>query len=301
MIKVYKDYKKIPDSLNYSEHKTRIRNLLIDKNQHSMQGYENEDVKILLHTIYNSKCAYCESKQRNAVLNIEHYRPKGNVKDIDNNLITNHLGYYWLTYEWSNLLLSCPDCNSQKNKGNKFPLVDEAKRIFNPDANKSNWNSNAMKTEKPLLLNPEIDNPNEHIEIQFDGTLKGLTEFGIATIEICKLNRKAQKNYEAPLAELRKEIIDDIIKNIKEQANKSLNYLKIEDFKKEKIFEDFFFNIFSKIKENQKTNYEFSFLYQMIYKKFDKLIDYSNELKPFKKLILSAFEYFKITSAFKII
>ena len=36
-------------------------------------------------------------------------------------------GYYWLAYEWSNLLFCCQLCN-QRFKGNHFPLADATRR-----------------------------------------------------------------------------------------------------------------------------------------------------------------------------
>jgi hypothetical protein len=47
---------------------------------------------------YKNKYAYCETNTlAGATLQVEHYRPKAKlIEDTD------HLGYYWLAYEWTN-------------------------------------------------------------------------------------------------------------------------------------------------------------------------------------------------------
>src|SRR5579872_571430 len=64
---------------------------------------------------YSYKCAYCE---RICKADIEHYRPK---KAVDEE--AQHPGYYWLCYEWSNLLPSCITCNREGSKHNHFPVL----------------------------------------------------------------------------------------------------------------------------------------------------------------------------------
>jgi hypothetical protein len=64
--------------------------------------------------MYNKKCAYCEERIKTY---IEHYRPKGSVQG------SRHGGYYWLCYEWSNLLPACHECNKfGGGKGTQFPV-----------------------------------------------------------------------------------------------------------------------------------------------------------------------------------
>ena len=72
------------------------------------------------------KCAYCESYivdfQHG---DIEHFRPKKGVTDENDNVVfikdengqqNPHPGYYWLAYDWTNLLLSCTACNQPSEK-----------------------------------------------------------------------------------------------------------------------------------------------------------------------------------------
>ena len=86
--------------------------------------YKDDEVRNALKKLYHNKCAYCEGKVKPAQNqpNIDHYRPKDKIKSVEN-----HKGYYWLGYEWTNLLHTCTNCNIIKS--NQFPLKDESKRI----------------------------------------------------------------------------------------------------------------------------------------------------------------------------
>ena len=63
------------------------------------------------------KCAYCEDRIVSTQPgDIEHYRPKGCVTNEDGSRVmvdanggkkVPHPGYYWLAYEWTNLLYAC--------------------------------------------------------------------------------------------------------------------------------------------------------------------------------------------------
>jgi uncharacterized protein (TIGR02646 family) len=98
--------------------------------------YRHAQIKDALVNMFHGKCAYCESKITVVTYGaIEHFYPKSKYVD--------------LTFEWSNLLLSCDVCNNANHKGTKFPL----------DA-KGN----------PLLIDPTDENtdPNKHLEFDWD-------------------------------------------------------------------------------------------------------------------------------------
>lgn len=119
--------------------------------------YRDPTVVKKLKALYNEKCAYCESFEPEP--EVEHYRPKKRVTGV-----TGSIGYYWLCYEWSNLLPACHDCNKQRSKGNHFPI--EGIRQITPtlsagiiDLNENSLTSNSLLIgEIPLLLNPEHPN-----------------------------------------------------------------------------------------------------------------------------------------------
>ena len=155
---------------------------------------------------YKHKCAYCE---RVCKADIEHYRPKKGVKEDKK-----HNGYYWLCYEWTNLIPACITCNREGAKHTQFPLVDPKKRIYDPPPllssgklNLKNFKAynNFLKNENPKLLHPEIDNPKNFFKFDLDYSidkesgekrLNGIRIIGIdtlgkgdTTVKICKLNR----------------------------------------------------------------------------------------------------------------
>jgi hypothetical protein len=87
----------------------------------------------LLKNVFNNKCAYCETPLPRQSGHAEHFRPKGGVKyktekksitaftkDALENQIE-HPGYFWLAYNWKNLLPSCELCNAGGGKKNQFP------------------------------------------------------------------------------------------------------------------------------------------------------------------------------------
>ena len=209
MRKVAKDFNHPPAILKSKRCKEKLEQALKEKNKHeACETCYRNGVKKALQVLYSDKCGYCEcSTNFGASLQVEHYRPKNKVKEEDR-----HQGYYWLTYEWSNLLLSCQQCNSFKS--DKFPLAPTGKRVWVPIYKNGELsqidclaNSETLKAENPLLLHPEIDEPAEHFVFWPNGEMEGVTECGKLTIELCKLNRE-------PLVLKRKEIVDLFLNRI---------------------------------------------------------------------------------------
>ena len=159
---------------------------------------------------FHGKCAYCEQvitgDQRG---DIEHYRPKGKVTDAEDKQVhvkvdgqdRAHPGYYWLAYEWRNLLPACIRCNQLSKsrdgkgigKGCRFPA--EGDHAYAPGDE---------VLEEPLLLHPCIDDPEEHLELDPTGLLFWRTDRGRVTVEMLGLN-------ERNLPESRKREIDDVL------------------------------------------------------------------------------------------
>lgn len=140
--------------------------------------YGHKSVRRALRNLQHSKCCYCEAKVgATSHRNVEHYRPKGAVKQsVASN--KEHPGYYWLAYDWDNLLMSCTVCNNNKNT--LFPLEDEATRARNHHDN--------IEAEKPLFINPAIDDPREHIIFHREEPIP-VTELGRKTIGCLELRR----------------------------------------------------------------------------------------------------------------
>ncbi len=167
------------------------------------ESYETLDgkrsrVEDKLALAYKNKCAYCE---RICKADIEHYRPKKAVLDD-----MAHPGYYWLCYEWTNLIPSCITCNREGAKHNKFPILGA--RVSTPsmlaDGNLnlilSKASSSPLIDEQPYLLHPEVDRPENYFEFEIDSKGEGIRIIGIdklgrgeKTIQICLLNRNEIK------------------------------------------------------------------------------------------------------------
>jgi len=151
-------------------------------------AYKVPEVKLALTELFHGKCAYCESRlMASAGLDIEMYRPKGGVAAS-----SKHPGYWWLAFEWTNLLISCIDCNRSRvhmevdqravsGKANRFPLADESKRAFGPEDD--------LSREEPLLLDPCVDEPDEHLVFDWSGLVASETPRGQTTIAVLGLNR----------------------------------------------------------------------------------------------------------------
>ncbi|MBW8198898.1 hypothetical protein [Flagellimonas abyssi] len=100
--------------------------------------------------VQGAKCCYCEKPLNTGAL--EHFRPKKAWQDFKGGNM-NRPGYYWLTYRWKNLFLSCSDCNESSTKGNLFPI--SGTRAFTPKCNLALENNN--------LINPYEEDPSVSI------------------------------------------------------------------------------------------------------------------------------------------
>lgn len=262
-------------NLNDPKHKEKIESKI----------YRAEDVYNKLKSLYHNKCAYCESFEDQP--EIEHYRPKGRVSGD-----SSHGGYYWLAYEWTNLLPACHDCNRQGAKGNFFPIVGTRKYIFDKQVNgniklsSNNLMSPYLQEEKPLLLNPEVYGFNPFDYFKFDTTGKieeapSKNTFNFqqaeATIKIIELNRdKIYLNYRK--IKIRKLFLDKFQKTLLRFCKNEISY---------DVFKIIIFTELNEIKENAKPHKEFSFFWDYLYKNFQFfIINYFNGRKqiPFLKL-----------------
>lgn len=194
MKKAIKDFDTPPAILVNAHRRNKVKQAVADQSANHITGsdYSPAAVKTLLEAIYNAKCSYCESTVKQvAALQVEHYRPKKGVAED-----ASHKGYYWLSVEWTNLLLGCPACNGQGAKGNKFPVAGTRVVAQNPFGADGVFSRNIMypgvsplSDERPLLLNPELDDPDQHLKYTAFGLLNSATVRGKATIGICDLNR----------------------------------------------------------------------------------------------------------------
>ena len=146
--------------------------------------WQENKVKRFLHQSQSGKCCYCERiRDEKAETDIEHFRPKAELKENPN-----HSGYWWLAYSWDNLLISCKKCNNRKNT--RFPLKDENKRAF--------FEHDDINKEEPVLINPLTENPEDFIIYDIPENDKeplmikavGKCERGDETVKLTGINDK---------------------------------------------------------------------------------------------------------------
>jgi len=166
-----------------------------------IKGYDPPAVRQQLCAQQHEKCAYCEKGIEQEAYPIEHFRPKlggqdvqwdqrqGEEPPLDLKEVVwakDPAPYWWLAWTWENLFYSCPTCNSQKYKANRFPLRQGSPRLLKM--------SLPAVAEQALLLNPADVDPFDHIRFVPDREENnwraiGLTLEGRWTILVLGLNR----------------------------------------------------------------------------------------------------------------
>jgi hypothetical protein len=148
--------------------------------------YKAKGVRKALAKCHFGKCCYCETwiPEPYAHSHVEHWRPKASSRQERGDKKKTWPGYYWLAYDWNNLLWSCAFCNSV-NKSDLFPLVAPAARA------RDHWMR--VENETPAILKPDgPEDPRDHIKFELDEVI-GLSDLGKKTIEILRLNSKFQE------------------------------------------------------------------------------------------------------------
>jgi uncharacterized protein (TIGR02646 family) len=154
--------------------------------------YGHSSVKEELIFMQDGKCAFCE-RRVNEDGDVEHFRPKKAVQQALGQPLERP-GYYWLAYEWTNLVLACSACN-QREKRNLFPLE-------NPE-NRARSSQDDLEAEQPLFIDPAQEDPEEFIgwraEIPF---ARSDNRRAMVTIEALGLDRPAIANMRQEALEL---------------------------------------------------------------------------------------------------
>lgn len=178
--------------------------------------YGHVEVKAALRGAQHDKCGFCESKVSHVAFgDVEHFRPKAAYRRTRGEALISP-GYFWLAYEWTNLLFACEPCN-RRYKGSLFPLVDEATRVRTP--------TDDLGQETPMFIDPTAEDPTTHIGFreEFPYAIGGSAR-GEATWRALGLDR-------AELAERRRERLETVrllrraagaLKRKRDAASKSL-------------------------------------------------------------------------------
>lgn len=149
-----------------------------------LDRHESGQIRGTLWEHQEYKCCYCERKRElKRESDVEHYRPKSGIIEEPG-----RPGYWWLAYEWTNCLYACKVCNEDYKK-HHFPLLQNSPRARRPADN--------LAKEKPAILNPFDDNPEECIGFDWRdsnncfvrATPEDIEGRGEKTIKLTGLNR----------------------------------------------------------------------------------------------------------------
>lgn len=195
-----------PKNLQANHQKTRaIAERVFTSKTIDKKDYNRTGVKKKLLEIYGHCCAFCE-KRVGIADDIEHFRAKHEISILDSAFkkqVIDNEGYYWLGFEWSNFLLACRVCNLEKTtlfpiKGTRAsaPTVDFTdKTSLDAFFQQCHIRSTELMAEEPLLLHPVLDNPDDYLLFEMDGTViaKNNNLRGAASIRIYGLSNE-EKN-----------------------------------------------------------------------------------------------------------
>ncbi|WCL81425.1 hypothetical protein PPO43_15725 [Saprospira sp. CCB-QB6] len=295
MIPVQKEPLSIPAKLSSESCLNNRRQIIgppINKGKISAYYYGDTSVKEKLNELYHNKCAYCESLLDG--FDIEHYRPK---KEVTEN--TAHPGYYWLAYEWTNLLPACISCN-QRQKRNHFPVNNSHKTT--PSCNHlseiiesdQKLNELYLSQEVPLLLHPEEQDfdPFDYFDFNLETAAiivkKGLKKTDLeykradATIKIIGLDRDYLKTRRANIIIA---LFDDFLFHLSQLATGKIQLPDLQTI---------FYRLLAKLESNSQVDKEYAFFWQYLKTNALYLINLSvNNIIPdprFQNLLIQRFQ-----------
>lgn len=158
------------------------RNDIIDKYD---RFWGRGDIKAWLIQQFDNKCWYTESVEAVGSYHVDHYRPKGSVRDQENNHTE---GYWWLAFNWKNYILSGQLINVKKR--DLFPILGtRAKKSCTDDE---------LCLESPLIINPTTDqaylisfqiDEGGCFAVEAEGIDENENQIAVNTISILGLNR----------------------------------------------------------------------------------------------------------------
>ncbi|TAD96211.1 MAG: hypothetical protein EAZ97_14400 [Bacteroidetes bacterium] len=188
----------------------------IKETEHIYQHFKAE-----LLEIQHNKCCYCESRlleksSHQKAGDVEHFRPKNGYKQDILAKEVSKSSYFWLAYDWDNLLFSCEVCNNKPYKENKFPLIDDSKRA------KSHRNN--LNLEEPYLINPAKEDPEQHFTFRKEFIFPKSVRASIS-IKILGLDRKGlniTRLEHLKTVETLAEFLDKVPENLKKEIEENI-------------------------------------------------------------------------------
>lgn len=162
--------------------------------------YLHSHVRRALGSLFNHKCAYCETPLDGEII-VSHFRPTSGAVGLENEYSADD--YWWLAYKWENLYAACSSCNNFK--GSKFPVEGKRARVHSTPAE--------LVAERRFIIDPCRDQPEEHLDFAPDGRVIGRTPHGQMTITILNLNRDELVALRRTLVE---KVLDPGLKTLKD-------------------------------------------------------------------------------------
>lgn len=278
-------YNDVPENLTSERCKEKIDEILDDPVGYKVTDeYNHKDVRTLLRKHFGIKCIYCEASPiATSTFRIDHYRPKKNIKNVI------HTGYYWLAYEWSNLLQTCQLCNGVKS--NNFPLKAGSVRVDDTIVDITDEKIrlptiSPLADEKRLLLNPELDEVEKHFTFKPDGIIESDTEEGSKSIECYGLKR-------GDLIFFRKKIRDEYLSDIKHfLITYQYNYNNRVGHAKDILFNSLN-DMFRKFLNAYKYQESFSLFNFYMFYQFENFFVAEIKIKEYKDLLREAYDLYK--------
>jgi hypothetical protein len=120
----------------------KARALIIEENE---ELWRDDRIRDWLLDQFKNKCWYSEAYESVSSIHVDHYRPKGRVKQAPK--ANPEAGYWWLAFAWSNYRI-CGQLLNVK-KGDLFPIIQGAR--CNAD------DAVSLELEAPALIDPLTD------------------------------------------------------------------------------------------------------------------------------------------------
>lgn len=132
----------------------------------------------MVYQEFAGACAFCE-RPVDPSDGVRHFRPLSVDGDYGNEEHADH--YSWLAYEWLNLFLICRIC--QKQRRDRFHVQGRRARFLATF-------DEVRAEERPLLIDPTIENPASHLSFLASGECipKRNSAKGKVTVDLLALN-----------------------------------------------------------------------------------------------------------------
>lgn len=219
------------------------------------------ELRPFFEKLSNHKCWYSEASESVSLYDVDHFRPKKEIRKIQCSFKYNECqriswkeGYWWLSYDWNNYRLSGQIPN-RCFKRNYFPLKYGTTIAIRPK-------DKYKKIEKPLLIDPTIKSDVRLLTFDING--KAIAVFSqlqdswkytraVISIELFGLN-------EGKLVRSRQKVIVKCKKAV-DRANRKYNLMKAMPNKKSHQYKEYaldFADFVSDLKEYISSEADFS-------------------------------------------